>query len=666
MSTIQNTPTQRRTHVHVRTRLSADNAARLLCRSPIAAAVATSITLALLAPAVYAQSAPALPSVTITGSPVIEANVVDVFGSAHTSVGEEQIRDLNAIDLSSALRRSTGVAVSRFNPVGSFGGDEGGAVYVRGMGASRPGNELRTYVDGIPFYMGVWNHALLDLLPVNGVREVSVFKGPQPQLYGDTFAAIDMAPRRATRNGLSGNASVSVGSWSTLVEQAAVGWRSEQADVLVSQGHAKSDGHRPDADGKLDNAMVNANVRLGDQWSIGLLGLSAYNKVSDPGIDGIPTSKTGVFTTRGGLVALSLQHDHAMAHGRLQVYGNSGLGLWDNPTAAQVRSTFELSGLRWSETLTPWQGGEVLAGLDVDRSTGTVAFNGFTAYPGETLRLVQPHVAVAHKAALGGDWSVTPSAGVRLYDHNVFADTSAPHVGVVVEQGNTLALRLNHAKGVSYPGQGAPLLNAIVPPLAGTPTGWRSLGAETMQHTEVGLRYSPGKTTVVDLAVFDDQLKNRYVIAFPPAVAAPSLTNLGEYGVKGVEATWQQTWSPALSSYVGVTLLDASRADLPYIPEQAGSLGVTWRQGSWRVSVDAQAQCGMLTLNRGRGAGDTNTAAVGGFGVVNLRTAYQLPMLGAGSEAFVAMENLGDRAYAYRPGYPMPGRSAQLGVSFKL
>ena len=44
------------------------------------------------------------------------------------------------------------------------GGDEGGAVYVRGLGASRPGSEIKTYVDGIPFYMGVWNHALLDLL----------------------------------------------------------------------------------------------------------------------------------------------------------------------------------------------------------------------------------------------------------------------------------------------------------------------------------------------------------------------------------------------------------------------------------------------------------------------------------------------------------------------
>mgnify|MGYP000308265566 CR=1 FL=1 len=37
------------------------------------------------------------------------------------------------------------------------GGDQGGAVFIRGMGTSRPGSEIKTYVDGVPFYMPVWN-----------------------------------------------------------------------------------------------------------------------------------------------------------------------------------------------------------------------------------------------------------------------------------------------------------------------------------------------------------------------------------------------------------------------------------------------------------------------------------------------------------------------------
>ncbi len=166
--------------------------------SPISLAMA-SVLAASSATAVLAAEVPT--EVIVTARPIIDGNVVDAQGAVSTVVTEDQLRDLNAIDLSAALRRTPGVAVSRFNPVGSFGGSEGGAVYVRGMGSSRPGSEIKTYIDGVPFYMGVWNHSLLDLLPVNGVERISVHKGPQPQRYGNTFSAIELATRRATTDG---------------------------------------------------------------------------------------------------------------------------------------------------------------------------------------------------------------------------------------------------------------------------------------------------------------------------------------------------------------------------------------------------------------------------------------------------------------------------------
>ena len=150
-------------------------------------------SLAFLTAPALAQTADSKDVVVVTA--IIKENAVDEFGSLATVVSDQQVRDLNAIDLPSALRRTPGVTISRFNPVGSFGGDEGGAVYIRGMGASRPGSEIKTYVDGAPFYMGVWNHPLMDLVPVGGVSRVDVIKGPQPQLYGNAFAAVDLTTR---------------------------------------------------------------------------------------------------------------------------------------------------------------------------------------------------------------------------------------------------------------------------------------------------------------------------------------------------------------------------------------------------------------------------------------------------------------------------------------
>lgn len=92
-----------------------------------------------------------LNAIEVTARPIIEEIGVDAYSSTSAFVTENQLRDQNAVDLASALRRTPGVQISRYNPVGAFGGDQGGAVYIRGMGVSRPGSEIKTYVDDIPF-----------------------------------------------------------------------------------------------------------------------------------------------------------------------------------------------------------------------------------------------------------------------------------------------------------------------------------------------------------------------------------------------------------------------------------------------------------------------------------------------------------------------------------
>lgn len=204
-----------------------------------------------------------LAETSIVGTSVIDQNNVDSFGSLTTVVGQEQIRDLNALDLSSALRRTPGVVVSRFNPVGSFGGAEGGAVYIRGMGASRPGSEIKTYIDGVPFYMGVWGHPLLDLLPINAMQSITVYKGPQPQKFGNTFAAIDLTPKVAEQgDNHHGELQLTGGSFRTATEQASLIGREGNFDYLLAQGAAHSDGDRSDGDGRLNNGMARLGYRL--------------------------------------------------------------------------------------------------------------------------------------------------------------------------------------------------------------------------------------------------------------------------------------------------------------------------------------------------------------------------------------------------------------------
>ncbi|WP_300671934.1 Plug domain-containing protein [Desulfoluna sp.] len=124
-----------------------------------------------------------LDDVKVTASPVIDGNITDAYGARKTRVTEDQVSDLNAQDLETALRRTPGVNISRYNPIGSFGGAEGGGVFIRGMGSSRPGSEIKTLFDGIPMYLSVWNHPFLDTIPVDSARTIEVYKSPPTSAF---------------------------------------------------------------------------------------------------------------------------------------------------------------------------------------------------------------------------------------------------------------------------------------------------------------------------------------------------------------------------------------------------------------------------------------------------------------------------------------------------
>jgi outer membrane receptor for monomeric catechols len=224
-----------------------------------------------------------LKTVWVVANPIIEENQLDPFSSTSSVVTQDQVRDQNAVDLAAALRRTPGVQISRFNPVGSFGGNEGGGVYIRGMGASRPGSEIKTYIDGVRFYMGVWNHPLLDLLPVNGMQSITVYKSPQPQINGNNFASVNLQTKRAMEDGVHGSTRISAGSFGTVIEQADVVGRHGDLDFALAQGFAKSNGHRINADGELSNIMGRIGLRINENWATGASFLYVNNKARDLG-----------------------------------------------------------------------------------------------------------------------------------------------------------------------------------------------------------------------------------------------------------------------------------------------------------------------------------------------------------------------------------------------
>src|SRR5690606_15707436 len=103
--------------------------------------------------------------------------------------------------------------------------------------------------------------------------------------------------------------------------------------------------------------------------------------------------------------------------------------------------------------------------------------------------------------------------------------------------------------------------------------------------------------------------------------------------------------------------------DLPYAPELMLTGGATWRiGGSWTLNVDASYVSAQHAASQARSNATPNLERVGAFAVVNARLAWSFER----GEVFVAGENLLDRDYRYRPGYPMPGLGGSLGVKVRF
>lgn len=602
-------------------------------------------------------------SVTVEAPPVVEENRLTRLATVVASVSARQVDDLNAQDLAGALRRVPGVVVSRYNPVGAYGGAEGGAVYIRGHGSSRPGAELVTMVDGVPRFVGVWTHPLLDTLSLDPAGRLDVYRSPQPVLLGSmAFGAVDVVPRERSGSGHGGRLVGSWGSFDTSVLRAEYGWAGDRSDLLVTASRRASDGHRENADGEVEAITGRFSWALDESWAVSLNVHHTDAWAHDPGVEGAPSPPvTPRFADTADLVIGSLGHRHRWGEGSLKLFVDDGEIDWLqwDAGAGHAFTTFtdwRNRGARLRETLRPWQGGEVVVGFDWDRWGGST----FERRPGGDrptrefeLETTAPYAVVSH--TFGDRVKVTPSAGARFIQSREFGDEWGLQAGVVVEEGPR-QWYANAARGVNLPGVWVAVFYANY----GRGEQWRELEPERVDHLEVGVLHDLGAGWRLDLSLFSDDVTDalRFV---PPPPPPPAFANVGDYSTAGVEASLHGRLGRRAMIFLGATLTDTDPADVPNAPETTLTAGLAWSSAAgWRLNLDAEWVDEQLIVNP-RFPGIPQ--AIDAYGLVNGRLGVPLRrLLGIDADLFVAVENLLDESYQLRPGYPMPGRGWTVGL----
>lgn len=511
--------------------------------------------------------------VVVVATPVVEGNTVNRLGSEVTTVTEQQIDDLNAQDLQSALRMTPGVVISRHNPIGSFGGGEGGAIFIRGMGISRPGAEIQIAVDGIPKFVSVWTHPLMDLFSVDNIDKIEVYKGAQPVLFGNmAFAAVDITTKRKLEPGFKTSLEGAYGSFNTWVEVAEHGGKVDKFDYYVIQSFRSSNGHRENADGYLQNYFGRVGYQLSENWNVNGLFISTNNSADDPGSYDGSIKPDGTFKTNDYFSIATISNEFARAHGYIKVYSENGNIDWvdqyNETTKANDEDTltdYDNYGMRAREVFNLWEGGELMAGGDLDFISGEVDITSPSSKPlhfdRTTWVIMQPYLSANHMFGAKDGFYAIPSAGARFFSHSEFSTKAGPQAGFIFGYKQTEG-HVSYARGINYPGIYVKANSELFQP---GDNKWEELSAEVVDHFEVGLSHQFNPMLKVDTTFFYDDGQDRIVVVTRPY--PPTWTNIGKFRNRGVEATFTVTPFNDLALFAGATYLDSDPSDLPYSPQ---------------------------------------------------------------------------------------------------
>ncbi len=619
-----------------------------------------------------------LDPVEVLGQSILEELRVRPTADKVAHVSRAQIEALHATDLADALRTVPGLTISRFNPVGSFGGGDGGAIYIRGHGNGRPGGQISLMQDGVARFTAIWTHPLLDIMSVDNVHRAEVMKSPQPVLHGNiAFGAINLIAKSATGEGTVNRLKLGAGSWGS---REAVFENNYGAGPLRSHfvaSHRASDGHRPNSAGELNNLSYHLGYQLNDTWSLAAFVNATDSLAEDPqSRNSPPLPIVETYATESLFATLTLRHTDDSGEGYAKLYWDNGESLWyqwDGAPPPPIGAAFtnitdyQNYGLKWQETRHLADDWQVTGGYDLQVYGGETTDDYEGPLPDTTFaqQLIRQHslylLATRETESSESNWTLTPSAGLRYNWSDPFENQWGAQAGLVAQHGDT-RLTAQYARAYNYGGVYSAVFNQNWGFFGLGPTDWHDIEAETLDHFEIGVQHRFTPWLLADLSLFHDRGRN--ALQFDPPPPPVSLARYDQFTTRGAELTLFLEPAEELRLFAGLTLTDASPADRPNAPGYTAIFGSHWQFApGWRLHADVQFVDDQFSQSV---RFTEPPEPIDNYAHANLKISRAYDFGATHGRIYLAVRNLFDESFTYQPGYPAPGINWMLGFDAKF
>jgi outer membrane cobalamin receptor len=614
-----------------------------------------------------------LKTTEVVSTPIVQSQETDRYGQEKLTVSDQQTEDLNAGDLSSALRRAPGVNISRYNMVGAFGGGDGGAIYIRGMGAERPGAEISVMFDGVPKANSIWVHPLLDTVSTDVAGRIDIYKSPQPVFIGNmALGAVDIVPKSMNQEGHLIRLRSGGGTYGTWFETLEGGQMAGPWDIYFVQSVRESEGHRDHSSGRVQAYYVGTGYRVNDNVYVSLKAMHTDGTAEDPGPNTAKPPKRNTFNNQNDTMTFTVYNHFDWGEGYIKGYVDRGYINWKEPTD-DSNTPWQNYGLRARQTVRVGPV-ELLGGVDETVLAAEWIQEGLNgkrkaSLPYETWRLWEPYAGVSVTLGDRDGFYFIPSYSRRWQQHSEFGNRESWQAGVVAGY-KDVEVHANWAHGYNYPGQYVRAYYNVFWSFVPTYHGdeWKRLEPEENDHWEVGAQVKVADKAKLNVTYFNERAFHRIVVVAPPP-PPPRLAQVGELYLSGLDSSLVVTPVDNLSIYAGYTRIWPDRPSQPArAPETTASVGMDLLLlDQIKINVDYLKVSDQYVYNsRDPGKGDANVKRIDGYGLVNAKVSYLFKQDQYSGEVWVAAENLGDQKYEYLPHYPMPGTTWMGGVSLSL
>jgi outer membrane cobalamin receptor len=514
-----------------------------------------------------------------------------------------------------------------------------GQMNIRGIGGN-PNTQVLMMIDGRPQFMGMMGHPLADSYLSANAERIEVIRGPASVLYGSNAmgGVVNIITHSTQKQGVSGDVSLSYGSYNSQHLGGRVGYQVDEWNVLGSFTREHTDGHRPQSEFNANSGYLKAATKVNQQFSFTIDGSLTGFTTYDPGTITAPKTKDNYVDIQRGYAGISVDNDLGVSKGSVRFIYNFGHHKvfdgsdWVSDDYNTIFSIYQ--------TLSLIPDNAITVGADFNKYGGN-GKNKTKDYGAPSLYEYAFYTNIQHTLFE----QLVLTGGLRYNQNELFGDEIVPQFGASYRLSSTASLRASASKGYR-----SPTIRELYLFPAPTPT----LEPERLWNYEIGTMHMIGSRFSSELAIFQSEGQN--MILTSGRYPNMKLSNSGSFIHRGVEISG--TYLPSVDNLKlqgNYTFIDAGKETCS-VPKHKIFASAQYGYNIYTVAVSAQH------IEIMYGSNNSNDL-LPNYTLVDLKlSAHILPIMSVS----LGVDNLLDETYYTMLGYPMPGTTVNVGVQTSL